>query len=708
MNTKGSWFSTIICSKTLVLCLFVLLGTAAYLNSLHNMFQYDDYFYVTYNKSIRSLNNLPQFFTNPRLLISDHQAGHYRPLVLLSYAINYALGGLDTFGYHLTNLIFHIGTAFLLFLIVKTMLEGMGLGAEVRSKKLEARSRTSADIQRDKNVPPIDSRGFLTPMFVASVASGLIFLVHPFNSEAVNYITARSSVMSGFFYLLGFYCWVKFRSQKSEVRSQQTEERSKKLEARSKIGEDLRGSSNFLPLTSYFYIASFLAFLAGMLSKEVVITLPIVFWLYDIYWPNRSKKQEVRSQMQEDKTDNNTAHRSPLNAGYILNWRTYIPYLPFILIVVIPYFLMRFFSLGGVLTPFKRDVMTQLYTELPVLVKHWRLFLFPTGLTFGDVIGVRNNLWSFEIVLSACFVIVYLILAVYLFLRNELFARISSFFMFWFLIVIIPTTIIPLNVIFQENRGYLAIVSFAVLTGIVISTFLNKLSAKPAFVILIILIGVYFGGTVARNRVWNSEVGLWKDTIDKYPESSKLYIALGVAYTRANMYNDALDALNKAFDLGGGKDPALHEALGKIYIVQKKWDLAAIEYEKMIQVRPDYSGFRNDLGAIYFNIGKLDLAEVQYKRAQQLDHLDYLPHFNLGVLYTEKGMLKEAVKEYNISIALYPDYVKARFNLAELLEELGDKAGAREYYSYIVKQKGSEDRELTHEAGLRLANLMKL
>src|SRR3972149_4083557 len=55
----------------------------------------------------------------------------------------------------------------------------------------------------------------------------------------VNYITARSSVMSGLFYLLAFYFWVKYRSQ-------ETEYRGKKLEVRSKTISDI------LPLTSNF------------------------------------------------------------------------------------------------------------------------------------------------------------------------------------------------------------------------------------------------------------------------------------------------------------------------------------------------------------------------------------------------------------------------------------------------------------------------
>ncbi|MDI6795264.1 MAG: hypothetical protein QME81_20780, partial [bacterium] len=47
---------------------------------------------------------------------------HYRPLWSVSFAINYAIGGLNPVGYHLVNLAFHVGSAFMLFLIVQAML----------------------------------------------------------------------------------------------------------------------------------------------------------------------------------------------------------------------------------------------------------------------------------------------------------------------------------------------------------------------------------------------------------------------------------------------------------------------------------------------------------------------------------------------------------------------------------------------------------
>ena len=159
----------------LVFILISILSYIIYANSLNNSFHFDDQHYVVENLYIRSIRNIPAFFQSPRYSSSEKPfTSHYRPLVVSSYAVNYAMGGLDPLGYHLVSLGFHIGSAFLVFLIMQAML-------------------------------------WSTPVYFIPLSAALIFAVHPFKSEVVNYITARSSVMCAFFYLLAFYFWVKFR-----------------------------------------------------------------------------------------------------------------------------------------------------------------------------------------------------------------------------------------------------------------------------------------------------------------------------------------------------------------------------------------------------------------------------------------------------------------------------------------------------------------
>jgi len=213
-----------------IFLLIAALSSVVYANSLSNSFHFDDQHYIVANPYIRDLSNIPSFFKSTRYSSFELTfTGHYRPLLVASYALNYAIGGLNPAGYHAVNLLFHVGSAFLVFLILEAMLGGGR--SEDRSKRQEARGKKSEI--RSQIAPscilPLDS------CFYIAFSAALIFAVHPFNAEVVNYITARSSVMCSFFYLLAFYCWVKFRSQKSEVRNKKLEVRSQKLEDRCKM-----------------------------------------------------------------------------------------------------------------------------------------------------------------------------------------------------------------------------------------------------------------------------------------------------------------------------------------------------------------------------------------------------------------------------------------------------------------------------------------
>src|SRR3972149_8771965 len=210
--------------RRLYLISFLLIASLSiivYINALDNGFHYDDEHYIVVNPFLEKLENVPYLFTTPRFYSDDRAfAAHYRPLVYVTYALNKIAGGINPFWYHVVNLAFHVGSAMLLFFIIMAMLDNR---RKERSKKLEVRSEAA---------------------FYIALFAALVFAVHPFNSEVVNYITARSSVMCSFFYLLAFYCWVKFRSKKSD----------------------------------YFYPFSLLAFALAMLTKEIAITLPVVLF----------------------------------------------------------------------------------------------------------------------------------------------------------------------------------------------------------------------------------------------------------------------------------------------------------------------------------------------------------------------------------------------------------------------------------------------
>jgi Flp pilus assembly protein TadD len=149
---------------TLVAAALLAAGVmASYASGLRAPFVYDDRGTVTDNPTIERL-------WSADVLSAPHEtptAG--RPVVNVSFAVNYALGGRDVVGYHLGNIVIHLLCALTLF--------GIARRSEMRPG--------------------------------GALAIALIWAAHPLNSEAVNYVTQRTESLMGLFYLLTLYCAIR-------------------------------------------------------------------------------------------------------------------------------------------------------------------------------------------------------------------------------------------------------------------------------------------------------------------------------------------------------------------------------------------------------------------------------------------------------------------------------------------------------------------
>ena len=152
LSRRGVWLRA---------ALLVLAGAAVYANALAGPFVLDDQDTIVVNQQIRQLWP-PSVVLFPALELPV--AG--RPVVNVSFALNYALGGLDVRGYHLVNIAIHIACALLLFGIVG----------------------------RTLNLPSLRDR-FGTRSTDLAFAVALIWLVHPLLTDAVDYLTQRTELM---------------------------------------------------------------------------------------------------------------------------------------------------------------------------------------------------------------------------------------------------------------------------------------------------------------------------------------------------------------------------------------------------------------------------------------------------------------------------------------------------------------------------------
>ena len=145
----------------------VLIGFAVFWNSLPAPFTFDDDHAIVVNEQIRHIST-----SLSRTEQGSPLAG--RPLVSLTFAINYALGELTVRGYRLANIAIHVVNALLLF-------------------ALAARTLRVRD--------PIPNRS----SYVVAFAIALIWMVHPLVTEPVDYVSQRTELMMATFFLLTIY-----------------------------------------------------------------------------------------------------------------------------------------------------------------------------------------------------------------------------------------------------------------------------------------------------------------------------------------------------------------------------------------------------------------------------------------------------------------------------------------------------------------------
>jgi len=165
-----------------ILCALSFTVAAAYANSLHGPFIDDDLHAIVANDHIRSIFPLSQSMTAPPL---NELVG--RPIICLSFAINYALGGLNPLGYHVVNVAAHIACAILLFLLTQITLRGRLPFSSSPGTPGEGRGGSSV----------------LATRVAAAIA--LLWSLHPIQTESVNYITQRTEVFESMFLLLTLY-----------------------------------------------------------------------------------------------------------------------------------------------------------------------------------------------------------------------------------------------------------------------------------------------------------------------------------------------------------------------------------------------------------------------------------------------------------------------------------------------------------------------
>jgi len=175
--------------------------------------------------------------------------------------------------------------------------------------------------------------------------------------------------------------------------------------------------------------------------------------------------------------------------------------------------------------------------------------------------------------------------------------------------------------------------------------------------------------TIQQNMVWENSYTLWKDAVEKYPQSNTANALLGVVYMDLGMDENAAKYLEKAVQIL----PIDYESRNNLGIVYQRLDRpekALKELMTAISLRPD-----NDI--IKINLSVFYQGQKEYKKSEEIlkgliskNQKDVRLYYRLGLLYREMGNYDAAIREFIKAIKLAPDIINP-------YEELGNIYASR-------------------------------
>ncbi len=114
-----------------------------------------------------------------------------------------------------------------------------------------------------------------------------------------------------------------------------------------------------------------------------------------------------------------------------------------------------------------------------------------------------------------------------------------------------------------------------------------------------------------------------------------------------------------------------HNILGKVLLMEKKYDEAVEHFREAIRIKPTYAQARVSLGITLYETGQIDAAIDQYKEAIRIKEDFVDAYYNLAVALKAKGDTADAIKRYRQVLSLEPYHAKAHNNLGYLLSQEG-------------------------------------
>ncbi|MDI1249517.1 MAG: tetratricopeptide repeat protein [Lacunisphaera sp.] len=622
----------------LAAAVLVLATGAVYWNSLGTPFQFDDEPAIVYNPTIRTL--WPPWGALQPPAIGSGVTG--RPLVNLSLAVNYALGGLDVRGYHAMNLALHALAVLTLWGVLRRTLRlNVGRGLSPTFPNLSGVKPDLHDTTES-----------------IALAVALLWAVHPLLTESVVCTVQRNEVMGGLFFLLTLYGFVRSVAEKGDVG------RDRLIPPSDAPRRDQRSRPTIIAWQAFAVVSCLL----GMASKEIVAAAPLLVLLYD---------------------------RTFVAGTFAAAWRQRRG---FYLSLAATWLLLAWLMLGnnqrGGSVGFGLGMSSwdYLLTQCRALTTYLKLSVWPHPLVvdYGSGVSGLGEVWWRGLIVVAL-----LGATVWALGRKPVWGFVGA----WFFVILAPSSsFVPLTTqTIAEHRMYLPLIAVLVLAVAA----LHRLAGRRTLLLGACLAAGLGAATVGRNQVYRSEMTLWTGTVAQAPGNPRAHLNLGQVLFKAGRLEEA----TKHFETSLRLKPDYAEAHYNLGLAQSRLGRtpeAIGQFEAVLRLVPDHAAAHSDLGIALAQTGRLTEAEAHFVTA--LRHRpDFAgAHYNFANLLLRTRRPAEAVPHYEAAIGLQADVAEYHSNLAVALMQTGRRAEATARYEAAV-QLAPEAPELRLHLALTLA-----
>jgi Tfp pilus assembly protein PilF len=163
---------------------------------------------------------------------------------------------------------------------------------------------------------------------------------------------------------------------------------------------------------------------------------------------------------------------------------------------------------------------------------------------------------------------------------------------------------------------------------------------------------------------------LWRTTLARNPNSYLAHESLGDVLLRKGHVDEAMAQFQKALEIQPDYLKA-RNSLGNVFLEKGQVNEAIIQFHKALKIQPDNPMVYNNLGIALAQKGLADEAIIQFRKVLEIQPNYADAHYNLGVVLAQKGRLDEAIVQFRKALTIQPGYANAHYNLGLALAQKG-------------------------------------